>query len=206
MSQPVEETLIYRYPQNYFLIFPLMLYSRGQRALSMALFVLLVVFFRNPSRRPKVIQPNAIYAPAEGKIVSIGEHDVDKTKKKISIYLTLFDVHVQYIPVAGKVISKRYKAGKFNPAYILAKSEYNERMETDILATGGQTLTVVQIAGQLVRRIESFVERGQEVKVGNRLGMIKFGSRVDIYLPMSSVILVKEGQHVRAGVDVIGYL
>ena len=135
---------------------------------------------------------DVIYSPAQGTIQAVIK---GPTETQISIYLSPLDVHVQYAPTAVKVLKQSYKPGTFHMAKFFEKSQYNERMETTFMTANGP-IKVSQIAGQLARRIESFVEPGQQLGAGEPFGLIKLGSRVDIFLPAGAVPLVEEGDAV----------
>jgi phosphatidylserine decarboxylase len=150
-----------------------------------------------------MVTKNLLTSPADGIILSIIETD---NNIQIAIFLSILDVHVQYSPCDGTIVAQRYKTGEFHPAYIMKKSRYNERMETDIMTADGNMITVIQIAGQLANRIETFVHKGMMVSRGCRLGIIKFGSRVDLIVPKNKYMLPKNiaiGKYVTAGETVL---
>jgi phosphatidylserine decarboxylase len=154
-----------------------------------------IIFFRDPERTPA----EGIVAPADGrvtKIVNDGEH------VKILTVMNVHNVHVNRAPIDGNVRKITYHQGKHVPAFN-KDSEYNERVVT-LLDTKIGDVKIVQIAGSFARRIESYITEGQEVLKGERIGIIKFGSRVDLYLPRNRVkICVKEKQGVKAGESTI---
>lgn len=164
------------------------------------ILVLLLVFFRGwvgsiPTKRSQVM------CPCDGKVLHIVQHpEIGYTH--VSIFLNIHNIHVQYMPCDGVIKSVMYKPGEFHPAYLFEKSELNERVET-IIGTHIGDVKLVQIAGLVARRIVSFVQEGDTMSKGDPLGLIKFGSRVDIWLPTNRVkIVIKEGQRVRIGDDV----
>jgi len=164
-----------------------------------AMFAFILYFFRNPATTI-MNQSTNIIAPSYGTIQRISE---TKDSYNVSIFLSVTDVHVQYVPVNGTVVSQQYKEGQFHPAYILQKSERNEQMEHTFDTVMG-TIKVRQIAGLVARRIVSYVSVGDSVMTGQRLGMIKFGSRVDIEIPKDGIELVcAKGQKLVGGVTVI---
>ena len=120
--------------------------------------------------------------------------------------MNIHNVHVQYAPLGGRVKSITHKAGEFHPAYFFEKSQYNERVET-ILETAVGDIKVVQLAGQVARRIVSFLNVGEEIARGQPIGLIKFGSRVDMWIPSANInkIHVKEGDRLRIGEPVCSY-
>lgn len=165
------------------------------------LFILLILYwmYRNPDRDLTPKSPNYIYSPADSKVTFIKETD---EYYLISTFLSPKDVHVQYIPYKSTVLYTNHIKGPKFPAF-LEKSRRNERMITSLQSDIG-TIKVVQIAGILLQRVVSFVNKGDHLKTGNRLGMIKFGSRVDIYIPKNRVkILVKKGDQIIGGVTKI---
>lgn len=151
------------------------------------LILMLVFFYRLPSRSKPSFDNRFITAPSDGKVLKI-----TKTKDnmyKISIYLSIFDVHTQWYPVDGVIRNVIYKKGSFNLAHILEKSDYNERMTTIIQNKKG-IVRVDQIAGQIARRIVNNSISNTYIKRGNLMGMIKLSSRVDIYLPSNKIELI----------------
>jgi len=158
-------------------------------------------FFRDPER---AIPPGAVaVSPADGKVVAVRPHE--SGGNRVSIFLNIFDVHVNRAPIAGEVRRIVYRAGKFVNADLDKASEDNERNSL-LLRTSAGPVAVVQIAGLLARRIVCFVREGTNVAVGERIGLIRFGSRVDVYLPGGVKPLVSEGQTALAGETVIADL
>ena len=164
-------------------------------------------FFRDPDR---VVpnQPEAVVSPADGKVVSVG--DADDTPfyrgrcKKISIFMSVFNVHVNRIPFSGSVKEVRYHPGKFFAANLDKASLQNEHNAVYLESEGAPALCVVQIAGLIARRIICKVQPGNEVLKGQRYGIICFGSRLDVYLPVDAKIEVAIGDKVKAGSSIIG--
>ncbi|MDH4155740.1 MAG: phosphatidylserine decarboxylase family protein [candidate division Zixibacteria bacterium] len=173
------------------------------------LTVFTTFFFRDPPRS-FTRGPNILLAPADGRIVSIDslEHHPYTGGKalKVSIFLSIFDVHVNRIPAAGTVEYVRYNPGKFLAAYVDKASEVNEQTEIGIVTSGGEKIVVKQIAGLIARRIVCRLTHGAKVSAGDRFGMIRFGSRADLIVPAASEIRVKQGEHVLGGQTIIGYL
>jgi phosphatidylserine decarboxylase len=166
-------------------------------------------FFRDPGR---VIPTEAglIVAPADGKIVQILEEREERFLKapviRVSIFLNIFDVHVNRMPCAGKIQEVVYHAGKFLSAHLDKASLENEHQAILIEASTGQQLVVVQIAGLIARRIVSWIQPGDSLDRGQRFGMIRFGSRVDTFLPIGTKLKVQLGDRVKGGETILGEL
>jgi phosphatidylserine decarboxylase len=172
-----------------------------------------IYFFRDPKR----VLPDsetAIVAPADGVVDAIQEMappeelvlDTGKKWTRISIFLSIFDVHTQKIPFSGKVTKLNYRAGKFLNVSVDKYSQDNERQSCALETDKGLQIVLVQIAGLIARRIVCDLSVGQEVKRGDVYGIIKFGSRVDIYLPEGVSPVIKVGQTVLGGETVIAYI
>lgn len=191
--------IIDRYPQ--YLILPMMLWNVHKHS-ALLMLVCFFLFFRNPNRVSDS-KDDDVTSPADGRIMKVTN---DGKHITIATFLSVFDVHVQYSPTHGKIHKQYYVKGKFNPAYMLEKSEYNERLRTDIMTRRGSIITVIQIAGQIARRIDSFVKQGETVERGCRLGMIRFGSRVDIVVPVSEYRLndgIRTGMYIWGGETIL---
>jgi phosphatidylserine decarboxylase len=164
-------------------------------------------FFRDPERMPPEGE-GLILSPADGRIVGIRKVDKGEPSgevgTRVSIFLSLLDVHVNRAPVTGRVESVNYRAGKFFAAYREKASLDNEQNALGIVDTQGRRLGVVQIAGVMARRIVCYVGRGDSLGRGQRLGMIMFGSRVDLFLPEGCRVEVVEGQRVKGGETIMG--
>ncbi|HEY9072726.1 MAG TPA: phosphatidylserine decarboxylase family protein [Desulfobaccales bacterium] len=162
-------------------------------------------FFRDPERDIPA-DPAVIVAPADGKVILVDEVREDRylnaPARRIAIFMNVFDVHVNRAPLAGTVTEMQHRDGCFKAAFREDACTLNEQMALLLEAKGSRVL-VVQIAGLLARRIVSYVKPGQQLKKGERLGMICFGSRVDLYLPPQAEILVKVGERVKAGSSLV---
>jgi len=173
-----------------------------------------VYFFRDPARVTPS-RPGLIVSPADGRVVAVREVIPDsglgldgEARTRVSIFLNIFDVHVNRSPVDGNVVHAFYRAGRFFNASLDKSSEYNERMSLALEMTGnhpyaGKRVGVVQIAGLIARRIVCTAKTGHCLKAGERYGMIRFGSRADIYLPPGVQPLVAVGQRAIAGETVL---
>lgn len=164
-----------------------------------------VVFFRDPERNPPA-GDGLILCPADGKLLAPGravppaELDLGPEERlRLSIFMNVFNVHVNRVPCNGTVTKLAYRPGKFFNASFDKASEQNERMSVRLALPDGRNLVFVQIAGLIARRIHCELKEGQRVCRGDRFGIIRFGSRVDIYLPDGARLLATEGQSVRAG-------
>ena len=174
----------------------------------LVLTAFIAYFFRSPERKIPT-RPNAILAPADGKIIHIGEVDEERFLKqrvmKVSIFMSLFDVHVNRAPVSGKVIQRSYRPGKFLTANHDKASVLNEQNAIIVEMENRFQVLVVQIAGLVARRIVCYPKAGDSLKKGDIFGLIRFGSRVDLYLPLAVRYYVKVGQSVKGGETILGY-
>jgi phosphatidylserine decarboxylase len=171
-----------------------------------------IAFFRDPERRTRD-QPGAIICPADGVLLPIieaappAELGLGETPRpRLSVFMNVFNVHVNRNPVTGTMIAKSYRPGKFFNASFDKASIHNERMSLRLRPQGNDgtlDLAVVQIAGLVARRIVCDLTQGQGVQRGARFGIIRFGSRVDVYLPPGCTIAVEAGMKVRAGETIL---
>ncbi len=171
--------------------------------------IFVTYFFRDPERiLPE--EQNVIVSPADGKVIRVEEIVDDrffnKNVLKISIFMNVFNVHVNRIPLAGTVRRIIFQPGRFYAADKDKAALHNEYCAVIVSPASGQEYAVVQIAGLIARRILCRAELGDQVKTGERFGLIRFGSRVDLYLPEGTEIAVKVGEKVRAGETVLGNL
>jgi phosphatidylserine decarboxylase len=159
-------------------------------------------FFRDPERTIPP-DPGAVVSPADGHIVEMAEEQLDsKMGHRISIFLSIWDVHVQRAPVAGRIASVLYRPGRFYAALRSSASRENEQNIIHIETPRG-TLVFKQIAGAIARRVLCWKREGEVVALGERVGMIRFGSRVDIWLPKEAELVVRRGQKVRGGESIL---
>ena len=176
----------------------------------LAATLFLLFFFRDPSREVPAVADGSVLSPADGRVVDVSE-TVERTyldgkSRRISVFLSVFDCHVNRFPVSGKVAGTRYFPGKFAMAFGTDSSGSNERLSTLVELESGARVVIVQVAGFLARTIVSRVKLGDELEAGEKFGMIKFGSRVDLYLPVGTKVAVRAGQKVRAGETVVAWL
>lgn len=184
-------------------------YFRPVLAISLMVFGFLMQFFRDPERPIERKDNRLVYAPADGRICAI-EEVVEKEyfgekRLQVSIFMTPFNVHVNRNPVGGIVRYFRYHPGKYLVAWHPKSSTENEHT-TVVYDTGEHQILMRQIAGALARRIRWYVSEGQTVVQGDDMGFIKFGSRVDLFLPLEAKLNVKIDQTVRGNRDIIAYL
>ena len=172
------------------------------------LTVFIVQFFRDPPRQVPV-QPGVILSPADGRIVKVEkvrDPYTDRDALLVSVFMNVFNVHSNRSPVEGTVERIEYKAGKFVNADLDKASTENERNAMVMLLAGGERITVVQVAGLIARRILCYVKAADALARGQRYGFIRFGSRVDVYLPLSARPKVAVGDVVYATTTVIAEL
>lgn len=164
-------------------------------------------FFRDPERAiPQ--EPQVVVSPGDGKVVEIVEEQdplLDAPYRRISIFLNVFDVHVQRTPVGGRIEQIKYNKGKFLNA-ASHKASFDNEQNAIIIDTGQHKILVKQIAGLIARRIVCWAKEGDNYSLGQRYGLIRFGSRVDLFLPLNATLKVSLGDHVSGGSSIIGYL
>ena len=159
-------------------------------------------FFRDPERTPPS-DPELIVSPADGRVMEVVEEARGETPgRRISVFLSIFDVHVNRAPVAGRIAAMEYRKGQFHAAMRGRASEQNEQNVIHVSTERGE-IVFKQIAGWVARRILCWKAVGDSVTRGERVGMIRFGSRVDIWLPDRVEILVRSGQHVSGGSSIL---
>ncbi|WP_461210142.1 phosphatidylserine decarboxylase family protein [Desulfocurvus sp. DL9XJH121] len=174
-------------------------------ALMFVVTALVAHFFRDPERVTPA-EPGLAVSPADGKVCKIGtakDPVSGEERKVVCVFMNVFNVHVNRCPVAGEVQEIKYFPGKFLNASLDKASEDNERLALSVRTPEGEELTVVQIAGLIARRIVCWAEQGDELARGQRFGLIKFGSRLDLYLPDAYEVDVKIGDKVFAGQTVL---
>ena len=171
--------------------------------------IFIVWFFRNPERYFQE-EEKVLISPADGKVIKIEDIEISGSIsgkfKKVSIFMNVFNVHINRVVYSGKIEAINYHKGKFFSANLDKASQDNERNEVLIRTEDGRSIWMVQIAGLIARRIICWVSAGNDVKKGERFGIICFGSRVDVYLPEDSRISVKLRDKVKAGETPLGSL
>jgi phosphatidylserine decarboxylase len=174
----------------------------------LALSGLFLFFFRDPERQVPEVS-SAVLSPADGRVViagpSAGRAPADGPWQQISIFLSPMDVHVNRIPVSGQVTKVEYHPGRFLPAYRPEAGDANEQTEVWI-RQGRSTIVIRQIVGVLARRIVCRVREGDQVNAGDRFGVMKFGSRMDVFVPTDAAVHVNVGDRVTGGVTVLATL
>ncbi len=168
-----------------------------------------IYFFRDPKRTPPS-DVNAILSPADGTIIQIKEisdnqNPLREPTVKISIFMSVLNVHVNRIPINGVIDQIAYHPGRFFSANLDKASEQNERCEIILSTTDSKKIAVVQIAGLIARRIACWINMGDDVQSGQRFGLIRFGSRLDVFLPQGSRITAQLRQKTCAGETILGY-
>lgn len=182
------------------------MYALSVLGLLLTLFT--VFFFRNPHRTVPAVE-NGVVAPADGRIIYLGpsrEEHLDEEMIKISIFMSVFNVHINRVPLSGKVVDNFYVKGKFLDVRDERATFENERNGLVIEISRGLKVVVVQVAGLIARRIVCYPRVGEMLVRGQRYGLIRFGSRLDVYLPKGSEILVKPGEKTVCGETVLGIL
>ena len=183
----------------------------GWRLLAyLGLFVTLFIafFFRNPRRKVPTLK-RIILSPADGRIVYVGKTEENRFLKqtvlRVSIFMSLIDAHINRSPVAGRVVEKTYRPGQFLIASGDRSSLLNEQNALILEMEDRSKILLVQIAGFIARRIVCYPRKGDSLRMGEILGLIRFGSRIDLYLPTEVRPIIKVGQHVKGGETIIGY-
>ncbi len=180
-------------------------------AIPLAVLTLLTIYFFRDPERTHVTNEKAVLTPADGKIISIdklnnGDNHFQDRAIKISIFMSIFNAHINRIPIRGKIAQLSYHPGKFFSANRDKASLCNEHNIVTLETYNRKKIVFVQIAGLIARRISCWVNKGDYVETGQRFGLIRFGSRLEVYLPHDSTLMVEKGGKVKAGQTVIGYL
>ena len=181
-------------------------FSTASMVISTLIFLLVLQFFRNPKREIRIADDNKVLAPCDGKVVAIEAiHEseyFDEKRLQLSIFMSPLNVHVNRNPISGTVNYFKHHHGKYLVAWHPKSSTENERT-TVVIGTGDKEILLRQIAGTIAKRIKTYLEVGDDVIQGSELGFIKFGSRVDLFLPLDSKITVTIGQKVKGNKTII---
>lgn len=211
MKNPRIPIAVEGYPFIFFSAFATLVFGLLEQAIAAAGGIIITGFvtwfFRDPERIGPA-DPSAVVAPADGKIILIekifDDRFTNKDVHKVSIFMNIFNVHVNRIPYSGTVEMITLKPGKFYSADTDRGALHNEYCAMTVNTEFGKKYSVVQVAGLIARRIICWAEKKDKLRTGERYGLIRFGSRVDIYLPLEVVINVSKGQRVRAGETPLG--
>ncbi|GMQ82285.1 MAG: phosphatidylserine decarboxylase family protein [Rhodothermia bacterium] len=167
-------------------------------------------FFRDPKRTPPTDDENVLLSPADGKVIKIDELDetlfLEAHAKRVTIFLSPLNVHVNRIPANGVIEFVNYVSGDYLVAWHPKASELNERSEIGLIHPSGAKVLFKQIAGAVARRVVYHVSEGDRVSAGDRFGIVKFGSRMDIIVPETATFEISVGDKVRGGETILGYL
>ncbi len=179
-------------------------------SISAIVYLLVLNFFRSPRRRFPGNPDGAVVSSVDGRVVALEETFEDEYLHRrviqLSVFMTIFNVHANWFPVNGKVLFVRHHAGRFLSAYLPKSSTENERSTVVIRTPEGHDILVRQIAGAVARRIVTYARPGDDANVDDHMGFIKFGSRVDIYLPLDTEVFVKIGDKTEGGVTEVARL
>ncbi len=174
------------------------------------IFLLILYFFRYPIRNPLSISDDKILAPADGKVVVIEEVDEEEILQRrclqISIFMSPLNVHINWNPISGRIVYHKHHPGKYLVAWHPKSSTDNERTTLVYALHNGTQILVRQVAGAMARRIVNYLKEGDEVMQGDEMGFIKFGSRVDVLLPIEAQVAVKLQQNVRGNQTILASL
>lgn len=174
------------------------------------LYLFVVNFFRSPRRQFKGSETNVVVASADGKVVALEETFEDEylhgPALQLSVFMSILNVHANWFPVNGEVIYTKHHPGRFMAAYLPKSSTENERSTVVIRTPEGQLVLVRQIAGAMARRIVTYARPGDEASIQDHMGFIKFGSRVDLYLPVGTETFVKIGDKTTGGITEVARL
>lgn len=178
--------------------------------ISAIVYLLVLNFFRSPRRKFRGNRENVVVASADGKVVALEETYESEYLHcrciQLSVFMSVLNVHANWFPVDGEVLYVKHHSGRYLSAYLPKSSTENERSTVVIRALNGQTILMRQIAGALARRIVTYARPGETADINDHMGFIKFGSRVDLYLPLDAEILVKLGDVTTGGVTEVARL
>lgn len=198
------------------IIVPLWLWVRpmswaiGVTVVCTVFYLLVVNFFRSPRRLYTGTHENTVVSSADGTVVALEETFEDECLHcrciQLSVFMSVFNVHANWFPVDGEVTYVKHHNGRFMAAYLPKSSTENERSSVVIRTPAGQKILMRQIAGAMARRIVTYAAVGDEASVEDHMGFIKFGSRIDLYLPLGTEVLVKIGDKTRGGITEVARL
>ena len=178
--------------------------------ISGVLYLLVVNFFRSPRRTFKGNRENVVVSSVDGTVVALEEvFEPEVLRRKVrmlSVFMSVFNVHANWFPTDGEVLMVRHHSGRYLSAYLPKASIENERSTVLIRATNGQEILMRQIAGAVARRIVTYAQPGEPSNIEDHMGLIKFGSRVDIYLPLDAEVFVKIGDKTTGGITEVAHL
>lgn len=188
-----------------------MVWAIASTAFWAVFYLLLVNFFRSPRRQfPGKEDGSTVVASADGKVVALEETFEDEYLHcrciQLSVFMSIFNVHANWFPVNGEVVYTKHHSGRFMAAYLPKSSTENERSTVVIRTANGQQVLVRQIAGAMARRIVTYAQPGDEANIHDHMGFIKFGSRVDIFLPLGTETLVNIGDNTIGGITEVAKL
>ncbi len=179
-------------------------------SVSAVLFLLVVNFFRSPRRYFKGDRENVVVSSADGKVVALEETFESEyfncKVMQLSVFMSVFNVHANWFPVDGEVLMAKHHSGRFMAAYLPKSSTENERSTVVIRAKNGQEILMRQVAGAMAKRIVTYAQPGYEASIEDHMGFIKFGSRIDLYLPLDAEIKVKLGDKTIGGITEVARL
>lgn len=179
-------------------------------SISFVLFLLVLNFFRSPRRHFPGNRDRVVVSSVDGTVVALEKtfesEYLNREVIQLSVFMSVFNVHANWFPVDGEVVLTRHHAGRFLSAYLPKSSSENERSTVVIRADNGQEILVRQVAGAIARRIVTYAEPGERCSIEEHMGFIKFGSRVDIFLPLDTEIYVKIGDKTQGGVTEVARL
>lgn len=179
-------------------------------AVSLVIYLLVLNFFRSPRRNYKGEEKNMVVASADGKVVALEETYEPECLKcrciQLSVFMSVINVHANWFPVNGTVLYVKHHSGRFLSAFLPKSSTENERSTVVIEAENGQKILMRQVAGAIARRIVTYARKGEPASIHEHMGFIKFGSRIDLYLPIDAEILVKLGDTTTGGITPVAKL
>lgn len=182
----------------------------GATAVSTVFYLLVVNFFRSPRRIFRGDRRDVVVASADGEVVALEQTYEPEYLKceciQLSVFMSVLNVHANWFPVDGEVVFVKHHPGRFMAAYLPKSSTENERSTVVIATPQGQKILMRQVAGAMARRIVTYARPGDEANIEDQMGFIKFGSRVDLYLPLGTTIDVKIGDKTTGGITVVGRL